>query len=298
MPGWRRRLLRQLPRLGVSVRDVPGGLLVHRGAGPGVRELPEGVLVHGGEGPRVHALSADLAVVSRRGLERFEREKRLVRHLVHQHVVTILRLYRINCVLDVGANRGQYARRLRNAGYRGHIVSFEPVAETFARLQAAAAGDPRWSVHRCALGREDATATMTVVPGTLSSVLEPTPFGVDRYAQFRDATHEVVPVRRLDALLDEVTAGVSDRRLYLKLDTQGYDLEAFAGMGERAAEVCAMQSEVAVMPIYDGMPLMAEALATYAAAGFEITALYPVSRQSRTGRVVEFDCVLVRPGTL
>ena len=57
-----------------------------------------------------------------------------------------------------------------------------------------------------------------------------------------------------------------------------------------------MQSEVAVMPIYDGMPMMEEALAAYAAAGFEITALYPVSRQSRTGRVVEFDCVLVRRG--
>jgi hypothetical protein len=129
-------------------------------------------------------------------------------------------------------------------------------------------------------------------------VLAPTPFGLDRYRPFHDATHEEVPVRRLDALLDEVTAGIPDRRLYLKLDTQGYDLEVFAGMGERAAELCAMQSELAVLPIYDGMPLMAEALATYAAAGFELTALYPVSRQSRTGRVVEFDGVLVRPGAL
>ena len=281
MPGWRRRLLRQLPRLGVSARPVPGGVLVHRG-----------------DGPRVRALSEDLAVVSRRGLERFEREKQLVRFLVHQHVVTILRLYRVNCVIDVGANHGQYARRLRHAGYKGQIVSFEPVAETFARLQASAAGDPRWSVHRCALGREESVATMTVVPGTLSSVLAPTPFGMDRYRQFHTATHEEVPVRRLDAMLDAVTADVPDRRLYLKLDTQGYDLEVFAGMGERTAEVCAMQSEVAVLPIYDGMPMMAEALATYAAAGFEITALYPVSRQSRTGRVVEFDCVLVRADAL
>ena len=256
------------------------------------------MLLHREPGPRVRALSEDLAVVSSRELERFEREKQLVRYLVHQHVVTILQLYRINCVLDVGANRGQYARRLRNAGYKGHIVSFEPVAETFARLEAAAAGDPRWSVHRCALGRAESTATMTVVPGTLSSVLEPTAFGVDRYQQFLDATHEEVPVRRLDALLDEVTADVPDRRLYLKLDTQGYDLEAFAGMGDRLADVCAMQSEVAVMPIYDGMPMMEEALAAYTAAGFEITALYPVSRQSRTGRVVEFDCVLVRADAL
>jgi hypothetical protein len=43
---------------------------------------------------------------------------------------------------------------------------------------------------------------------------------------------------------------------------------------------------------------MPESLAAYEAAGFEITALYPVSRQSRTGRVVEFDCVMVRTGAL
>ena len=58
-----------------------------------------------------------------------------------------LRLYRVNCVIDVGANHGQYARRLRRAGYTGHIVSFEPVAEPFERLAASAARDPRWSVR-------------------------------------------------------------------------------------------------------------------------------------------------------
>ena len=281
MPSWRRRLLQVLPRLGVHVRDVPSGVLASRGAGP-----------------RVHALSDDLAVVSRRRLERFEREKQLVRFLVHQHVVTILRLYRIDCVIDVGANHGQFARRLRGAGYRGHIVSFEPVAETFARLAASAAGDPKWSVHRCALGREEAVATMHVVPGTLSSVLAPTEFGYDRYRQFHAATTEDVPVRRLDAVLDGVTAGLREPRLYLKLDTQGYDLEVFAGLGERAREFVGLQSEVAVMQIYEGMPMMPEALAAYTAAGFEITALYPVSRQSRTGRVVEFDCVMVRADAL
>jgi FkbM family methyltransferase len=276
-----RRLRQLLAKLGLGVRRLPGGVLVHRG-----------------EGPRVHAVSGGLAVVSDRGLERFEREKQLVGHVARLHVGTILRLYGITCVLDVGANHGQYARRLRRTGYRGHIVSFEPVAETFARLRDAAAGDPRWSVHRCALGREEAVATMHVVPGTLSSVLSPTGFGYDRYRQLRDATPEDVPVHRLDALLDDVVPEAPDRRLFLKLDTQGYDLEVFAGLGDRVGEIAALQSEVAVLPIYDGMPMMPQALAAYQAAGFEITALYPVSRQSRTGRVVEFDCVMVRPGLL
>ena len=59
-----------------------------------------------------------------------------------------------------------------------------------------------------------------------------------------------------------------------------------------------MQSEVALMEIYKGMPRMPEALAAYEAAGFEIAALYPVSRQTRTARVLEYDCVMVRASAM
>ena len=87
-------------------------------------------------------------------------------------------------------------------------------------------------------------------------------------------------------------------RPYLKLDTQCYDLEAFAGLGDRTRDFVGMQSEVALLQIYDGMPRMPEALQVYEAAGFEITGLFPVSRQSRTARVLEFDCVMVRADSL
>jgi FkbM family methyltransferase len=172
------------------------------------------------------------------------------------------------------------------------------VPATFARLQEAARADPEWIALPYALGREEGATEMHVVPGTLSSVLAPTRFGAGRYAQLRDPERVEVPVRRLANLLDEVLDGLADPRPYLKLDTQGFDLEAFAGLGDRADELVGMQSEVALMRIYEGMPRMPEALATYEEAGFEITALYPVSRQSRTARVLEFDCVMVRPSAL
>src|SRR5699024_10673372 len=87
-------------------------------------------------------------------------------------------------------------------------------------------------------------------------------------------------------------------RLYLKLDTQGYDLEAFAGLGERTRDIVAMQSEVALLQIYEGMPRLPPAIETYEGAGFEVTGMFPVTREKDTGRVLEFDCVLARAGTL
>jgi FkbM family methyltransferase len=263
-PALRRQVARGLRALGVEAkRPSPGALLVVR------------------------------SQVARR--DWFAVEKSLTRFAVQQHVAALLEKYRVSCVLDVGANRGQYGLALRRAGYTGHIVSFEPVADVFAELHATAARDGKWTAYPYALGREDGTTTINVVPGTLSSVLAPTRFGRKRYAQLREPTTSEVPLHRLDSILDDVLPGPAGLlRPYLKLDTQGYDLEVFGGLGDRVQDIVAMQAEVSLLQIYEGMPDMAEAVEAYREAGFDITALYPVSRQSATARVLEFDCVMVR----
>ncbi len=227
-----------------------------------------------------------------------KQEKQIFECVGGAQIAALLRMYRVNCVIDVGAHRGQYAERLRETGYRGQIVSFEPVPHAFERLERAAAGDPRWTVHPVALGREDGETAMNVVPGTLSSLLPATEFGAGRYPRLQRAERVTVQVRRLDGLLDELVADVAEPRPYLKLDTQGYDLDVFAGVGDRAEDFVGMQSEVALMRIYEGAPRMCEALAAYEGAGFEIAGLYPLSRQSRTARVLEYDCVMVRASAL
>ena len=279
----RRGARRALGALGLDVQRAGSGAVVLARAGRGqARRLgPSAVLAADRAGLREHwwPVEAALADVA-----------------AHAHVAALLAQYDVDCVLDVGANRGQFGRRLREAGFRGRIVSFEPVPATAAELRERAAPDPDWVVHACALGAQDGTTTMHVVPGTLSSVRAPTAFGARRYRRLRDPQPVEVPVRRLDGLLDEALAGLAARRPYLKLDTQGYDLEVFAGLGDRTADLVGLQSEVALLRIYDGMPRLPEALATYEAAGFEVTGLFPVSRESRTARVLEFDCVMARAG--
>jgi FkbM family methyltransferase len=254
----------------------------------------------GKAGLDIRRLAPGALLAARTGAVRehwFAVEKQITSFAVHNHVAALLEMYGVNVVVDVGANTGQYARRLRAAGYTGRIVSFEPVPATFEELAAAAARDPQWIAYPYALGRENGTTTINVVPGTLSSVLPPTSFGAKRYTRLQEPVAHEVPLRRLDGLVDEIVAGVPAARPYLKLDTQGFDLEAFAGLGERARDFVAMQAEVALLRIYEGMPRMPEALAVYEGAGFEVTALYPVSRQAKSARVLEFDCVMVRAGS-
>ncbi|WP_017612389.1 FkbM family methyltransferase [Nocardiopsis salina] len=278
MPTLLRRGLNLLRTLNVRVQDLePGSALVSRNHGYEVVPLGRG------------------SWVVRRGKPDVQRtHKAVMNHLAAEHVASLLYHYRADCVLDVGANTGQYAKQLRRYGYRGRIVSFEPVPEITEKLRRAAANDPDWHVYPYALGREDRTDTINVVYGSMSSMLGPSEFGNTRYKRFKRSRGQEIEVRRLDGLLDKVLDGLDDPRPYLKLDTQGFDLEAYAGGGDRVREFVGLQSEVALMQIYEGMPRMAEAIATFEADGFEITGMYPVTREETTGRVLEFDCVMAR----
>src|SRR5699024_1774068 len=226
-------------------------------------------------------------------------EKRILREMGAKHVAWTLERFGIDVVLDVGGNVGQYGKSLRSEGYTGHIISFEPVPQFYEKLQQVASADGAWTVHQMGLGAEDGSLPMRV-QRSLSSMLDNTDFGRQRFKSMREFGDDEpikVPVHRLDNVLDEVLAplrakGIANPRIYLKMDTQGFDLEVFAGLGEWMRDIMAMQSEVALLLIYEQMPRMPEALATYEDAGFEITGLYPITRQP-DGRVIEYDCVLV-----
>lgn len=71
-------------------------------------------------------------------------ENPVCRLLELQHLRKLLTLLKVNCVLDVGANQGQFATELRRIGYHGRLVSFEPVSSVYAILQKAFSGDTQW----------------------------------------------------------------------------------------------------------------------------------------------------------
>jgi FkbM family methyltransferase len=229
-----------------------------------------------------------------------EVQRLLSNYLAAEQVGWLLRKFDVNCVLDVGANVGQYARSLRRAGYTGRIVSFEPVADLANRLRAEAADDPAWVVYQCALGDTECTAEINVAhgsehaPGKMSSLLPSSEFGMGWSAKLRDMPTEQIIVRRLDSLYDEAVAGIDTPRVFLKMDTQGYDLRTFRGAGDHAEDLVGLQSEVSCIQIYERMPRLVEQLDAYEEAGFAPAGMFQVSRHLQSLRIIEFDLVMVR----
>ena len=204
---------------------------------------------------------------------------------------------RVNCVIDVGAHFGEYGRFLRNAvGYTGWILSFEPVPASYDVLIAQSTDDPGWLTYPHALGAESARATIHLFEsGVFNSFLQPTGYTAERFgAGGTEVGVETVSIRKLDEYLEEITREIDEPRIYLKMDTQGYDQEVLAGASETLRHVVALQSEIAVKHLYEGAPDFVDAVQRLRELGFAPLGFFPVVRDSDDLGVVEFDCVAIR----
>ena len=217
--------------------------------------------------------------------------RRKLRELDAQLMHTLER-QAIDAVIDVGANRGQYAGRLRAAGWRGPILSIEPVAAVHANLARQAAADPAWEVlPPLAAGAEDGEVTLEVsAESDMSSTLPQT--ALLRAISPSSAVRErvVVPQRRLDGLL----AARPWRRLLVKVDVQGAEpavLEGLAGIWDRVA---GLQLELALLPLYEGERSWQVVMADLAARGYTPYLLLPGYFARALGRQVQLDAVLYR----
>lgn len=178
---------------------------------------------------------------------------------VHQYpeilsIRRFLHAFSIDCVFDVGANRGQYATLLRkDAGFAGTILSFEPNPDIFAELSRRAASDGKWHVFNLALSDFDGTASFNIMAADQFSSLKKPSDSQDAIFVDRNRITRTVDMqcRRLDGLLPELRAAHAFARPFLKMDTQGHDLSVCEGAGEALREFAGVQTELGVRPIYE-----------------------------------------------
>jgi FkbM family methyltransferase len=217
---------------------------------------------------------------------------------MRRHLRRVFARTRVNLVIDVGARQGEYGCLIRQNGYDGRLVSFEPVSESFRRLSARVASDARWLACNMALGSMDGTAEINVTEDTfLASFLQPNATAVAELGGdggTRVRAVETVEVRRLDSVWALVVDDIVEPRVFLKMDTQGWDLEVLAGAAGILDQVVAIQSEVSVQPLYEGQQTeWRRVIEILDGLGFALSGLFPVGMASDL-RVIEFDCIAIR----
>jgi FkbM family methyltransferase len=215
---------------------------------------------------------------------------------LEHHLEQLLERLDVNCVVDVGARVGDYGALCRRLGYEGRIVSFEPATDNYRVLSERACGDDRWIVVQGALGSADEQRALNIAAfSALNSFLEPNEYNVSLCGDAgRVIGREVVDVRRLDSVLPAYVADLPEPRVFLKIDTQGWDIEVIRGADRILPLVLALHVELAVRPIYGDAVTYLEALQQLEATGFELSGLFPGVSEGGV-RVVEFECFMTKP---
>lgn len=202
-----------------------------------------------------------------------------------------LSAFEVDCLFDVGANRGQYATMLRrDCGYRGLILSFEPNPDVFAQLSRHAARDPRWQVFNMALSDFDGPASFNIMAADQFSSLKAPSDGQD--AIFTDRNRIVKSVdmecRRLDTMLPGLIAEHRFCKPFLKMDTQGHDLAVCEGAGAALSSMAGVQTELAIRPIYQSGTGYRAMIDWLEQAGFAPSAFF-ANNKGHFPRLVEMD---------
>ncbi len=200
----------------------------------------------------------------------------------------------IDLVLDVGANSGQYARRLRSeSNYAGKIVSFEPITEAFNELSRAASGDALWEARNFALGAEESELKLNVAANSVSSsFLEIEDQHVDSAPESHFVSKQPVRVMPLDRILPELAS--QGQQILLKLDVQGYERAVLDGAKSSLSKIKAIQVELSLVPLYDGGPLFYEMVGFLQDQGYTLIAVEPGFSDERTGQMLQVDGIFVR----
>ena len=213
---------------------------------------------------------------------------------LNAQLVAVLRHNRITTVLDVGANVGQYGQRLRDWGYAGRIVSFEPLASAHRKLVEHAGADPDWLVApRMAIGDIDGEIDIQVSAETdMSSILQQNRLLRRLSPSAAIRATESVAIRRLDSVASDHVG--DDDRLFLKIDTQGFEPRVLDGAERLMRRLVGVQLEMSLVPLYEGGCDFRVMIERLTAAGFAPHLILPGYFERKLARQLEIDGVFIR----
>ena len=206
----------------------------------------------------------------------------------------ILQELSIDCIIDIGANEGQYAKETRRIGYAGKIISIEPTKKAHSALEKNACGDVNWEIYqRCALGNIDGETLINIAGNSVSSsILEMGKQHKETVPASQYVAQEKVTIKRLDDIFESCSNGSNN--ILLKIDVQGFEREVLAGAKKSIPQIAAVRLELSLTELYVGETLFSYYIDLFNKFGFDLWDIQPGFRDPKTGRLLQFDGTFVK----
>ena len=198
----------------------------------------------------------------------------------------------ITVLLDIGASRGEYGKIIRNIGYSGKIISFEPLNEPFIELQKQTQKEKKWDAYNYALGNFDGETEINISDNFVSSsILRIKEIHTRVDNKSRQTSKETVNVKKLDTVFSSLVK--KGETVFMKLDTQGYEKYILEGAKNILSEIAVIQIELSIESLYDDSHNYLEMIEFLREAEFDLWSVEPGFQDHSTGRLFQFDGIFV-----
>ena len=217
-----------------------------------------------------------------------------------EHLKKLFEFLDIDMVFDVGANTGQYYQYLRKeVGYQGLVVSFEPTPNLARLLKEKAVHEKSWVIEDVALGSESGEFEFNVMENTeLNSFLNPNHDETKLFVDLNVVREKVmVKTCAIDEIYKEITQKYGKKNVYLKVDTQGFDMEVLKGAVHTLDKIPALQIEVSVVPVYYDAPTYKDIVSYLEERNFAMSGIFP-NNEGHFPRLIEFDLHMINKNRL
>jgi len=200
----------------------------------------------------------------------------------------------INIVYDIGANIGQFAKRIRKEGYEETIVSFEPLSIAHQSLCKSSLSDKKWIVHeRVAIGDSIDTVEINISNNSVSSsILGMTLAHINAEKKSIYNSTEKVQVITLDSIIDNYLLPKKSN-LFLKIDTQGFEWQVLLGGNKTVKSAIGIMLELSLVELYTGQKLMGEILDYMNNLGFTLWSISPEFIDPVSGQTLQIDAIFL-----
>ncbi len=205
----------------------------------------------------------------------------------------LLETYDVDTVIDVGANVGKFGIALREHGFDGKIISFEPLSSAFESLQKEAEKDQKWEAVNKALGDKNEKTEINIAGNSLSSsIREMLPTHEKSAPEAQYVGKEKIEVRKLDSVFEEFCSEKDN--ILLKIDTQGFEKKVIEGAQESLEAIDTVQLEMSLTPLYKNETLFLDMIRYLNRKGYSLVHLEHVFSDRETGRLLQVDGIFHR----
>ena len=194
-------------------------------------------------------------------------------------------------IVDIGANRGQFALVARRCLPQARIISFEPLPAAAAKFRAVFAGDDRVTLHEVAIGPVPGNATIHISHRDDSSSL--LPITSAQVALFPGTAEVATAIIRVAPLREFISAAKIEALALLKVDVQGYELQALRGCEDLLSRFAYVYTECSFVELYASQALADEVIAWLRERGLRLRGVHNMD-YDRDGRAIQADFLFAR----